>query len=242
MINDVEKRVFWSSSFKNSDQLYMLDGAIVKYNPTVQGVYYEHHLIRDNMCIFEKPMDQFYGLPVGETVEFMLEAEDDGLFSFLEIRFIKHGSLIFKNFSSTDSKLVQCVVPDYDDFKVRVHIRGEGSTRLLNVTARVLSLKGFIFTGDKQLSSLIGVKEVIGDGKELLVTFSNGLSYMRAEFFTFNKPQVHFASINGDYDDQIILNYLHQNPLRRLEMFQVPQTILKTLSNSDEYDIIKIIE
>ncbi|MDR0199491.1 MAG: hypothetical protein LBI43_02820 [Streptococcaceae bacterium] len=126
---------YWETDFKRSDPLYLLDGAIVRYPEA--GILYEHHLIRDNMCIIELPQARFYGLPVGEKMTVTLASEDDGLWSFPEVKFFKAYKAI-ASFYDLEKKSTTFTVPAYDDFLVRIHVRGNGTTHLKSVLADVV--------------------------------------------------------------------------------------------------------
>ncbi|GAB2024147.1 hypothetical protein OfM1_02170 [Lactovum odontotermitis] len=231
------QRVYWRQNFVKSEQLYLLDGARVIYDEQ-PGILYEHWMIRDNMPILVKPQAQFQNLPIGETVEFTLDTKDDGLFSFLEIRFFKQMSLV-ASFAETKQKSVKFVVPEYDDLTVRIRVRGAGSTRLLSVTARVTSLDCLLYAGDQALSETTGLLEISGSGETLLVSFSKKQRYLAAEFFNETKPQVHFASLDGTFDADIITKFLRQKEQKCLKVFQAPADILSNLS---AYKTITILE
>lgn len=232
------QRVYWRQNFVKSDQLYLLDGARVLYDEQ-PGILYEHRMIRENMPILVKPQAQFQNLPIGESVEFTLNSEDDGLFSFLEIRFFKKMSLV-ASFAQTKQKSVKFVVPEYDDLTVRIRVRGAGTTRLMSVTARVTSLDGLLYAGDQALSENIGLLEINGSGGEtLLVSFSKNQHYLAAEFFNETKPQVHFASLDGTFDADIITRFLRQKPQKCLKIFQAPADILSKLSADKTITILE---
>lgn len=236
------QRVFWQSEFKNSDQPYMIDGAVVRYVPSVAGIYYEHHIIADNICIFEKSEQRFFGLPVGEKVTFTLDAKDAGLFSFLEIRFMKRGVPLWQSFAERNDKSVSFVVPDYDSFRVRVRVRGNGSTQLLSVTARVTSLSGLIMAGDRQLTENLAVEEVDGTADRLLVSYSETLHYLTAEFSTADKPQLHFVTITATIsaiDEEKMIEIIKQTGFRQLQAYHLPSSVLQKLA---EFATITIIE
>ncbi|MDR0297304.1 MAG: hypothetical protein LBI11_01400 [Streptococcaceae bacterium] len=144
MIGDVQfgpakPRQKWVSEFVKSDDLYMIDGARVRY-PQTGGILYEHHLIADDMCVIEKAgLTHFYGLTAGQKAQFQLLSADDGLFSFLEIRFEKKRTFVAQFYELTE-KTVTFVVPEHDAFTVRVRVRGDGSTFLKAVVAKTIEI------------------------------------------------------------------------------------------------------
>ncbi|MDR2975948.1 MAG: hypothetical protein LBV19_01365 [Streptococcaceae bacterium] len=231
------QRVYWQQDFVKSDQLYLLDGARVRYDEQ-PGILYEHRMLRDNLPILEKPRAQFQNLPVGETISFTLNSEDSGLFSFLEVRFFKRQKLT-ASFAAAEQKTLQFVIPDYDDLTVRIRVRGSGSTRLFSVKARVTSLDGLIYAGDRALSENIGLLEIIGDDEKMCVSFSKDLHYLAAEFFRETKPQLHFASLDGSFDPKIVTEFILQQAPKELLLFQAPADILSILSQHFPLTIIE---
>jgi hypothetical protein len=113
----------------------LLDGACVRADK-LPGVLYQHGLVQDNFVIIEWQDLPFFGLMKYRKFKIALESEDAGLFAFPEIIFVKERAE--KSFLDSQSKTLQFEVPDYDDFKVRVRVRGAGQTRLIALTADLI--------------------------------------------------------------------------------------------------------
>ncbi|GAB2026027.1 hypothetical protein OfM1_21000 [Lactovum odontotermitis] len=113
----------------------LLDGARVRVDKN-EGILYQHGLVKDNFAILELDNQPFFGLMKHRKFQMTIESEDEGLFTFPEIVFIKERKE--ESFADRKSKTIQFEVPDYDDFKVRVRVRGAGKTRIIAVTADLI--------------------------------------------------------------------------------------------------------
>lgn len=233
------QRLYWRHNFKRSDSFYLLDGARVIYDE-LPGVVFEHQMIRKNMPILELSSEKFLGLPTNEIVKFSLDSEDFGLFPFLEVRFFK-GLEQVASFSESDKKSIEFVVPEHDDFIVKVRVFGAGYARLLSLTGRVMSTGGFIFEGDRKLSENVGVYRIDEEASDdsLLVTFSKDLRYLIPEFFTHGKPQCHFASLDGTFDSDEVLDFLLFFPQHKMKVYGATAEMLSKMA---EYATITTIE
>ncbi|MDR0299585.1 MAG: hypothetical protein LBI13_05830 [Streptococcaceae bacterium] len=225
------QRVFYQREFKKSDQLYLLDGARVIYDER-PGFLYEHLMVRDNMPVLELGRHEFMALPVGESCELSLNSRDNGLFSFIEIQFFTAGEKT-ASFSELQKKSVSFVVPKYDDYLIRVRMRGSGTSHLLSLSAQIVSLDGLIFHGDIALSENVGMKEIAKASdkasKELLVTFSEDLHYLEAEFFIRGGAQLHFASKNNKFPTELILDYLLKRSEKTFKIYHGKPELLSRL-------------
>ncbi|MFV0556006.1 MAG: hypothetical protein ACK5LM_02745 [Lactovum sp.] len=233
------KRLYWRYNFTKSDKFYLLDGARVVYDEG-EEIVFEHHLIKKNMPILELSSEHFFGLPINEIVKFSIDSEDFGLFSFLEIIFFKKAEEIAR-FSDRTKKSVEFVVPKYDSFSIKLRVTGSGYTHLLGITASVVSTGGLIFEDDRKLSETLAVKKIEGQGSEdtLLVTFSKGLYYLTAEFFSHSKPQCHFASLDGKFNADQVIDFLLLQPYHKVKVYGATADILLKLS---DYVTITTIE
>ncbi|GAB2026471.1 hypothetical protein [Lactovum odontotermitis] len=113
----------------------LLDGARVRIDRS-EGVLYQHGLVKDNFVILELAGQPFFNLMKHRRFRLTIESEDQGLFAFPEIVFIKERKK--RSFADRGSKTVYFVTPDYDDFAVRVRVRGAGKTQLIALRADMI--------------------------------------------------------------------------------------------------------